>query len=68
MPGRRHRWPCKLAAGVFTPEPARLGLEIGGSETRAWAKSDDAAGRPSLAYLNGRQTAIAAGPSVIRWR
>jgi len=51
----------KLAAGVFTPERARLGLEIGGSEALAWAKGDDAAGRPSLAYLNGRQIAIAAG-------
>jgi alkylation response protein AidB-like acyl-CoA dehydrogenase len=51
----------KLAAGTFTPERARLALEIGGSEVLAWAPGDDAARRPAVDYLNGRQIAIAAG-------
>jgi alkylation response protein AidB-like acyl-CoA dehydrogenase len=51
----------KLAAGTFTPIRARLALEVGGSETLAWAKGDDDARRPALNYLNGRQIAIAAG-------
>ena len=51
----------KLAAGVYTPERARLALEIGGSATVAFAKDDDTARRPAIDYLNGRQIAIAAG-------
>ena len=47
--------------GMFTPIRARLALEIGGSEALAWAKGDDAAQRPAVDYLNGRQIAIAAG-------
>jgi alkylation response protein AidB-like acyl-CoA dehydrogenase len=51
----------KLAAGMLTPERARLGLEIGGSEALAWASDDETARRPAVDYLNGRQIAIAAG-------
>jgi alkylation response protein AidB-like acyl-CoA dehydrogenase len=51
----------KLAAGTFIPIRARLALEIGGSETLAWAKGDDEARRPAINYLNGRQISIAAG-------
>jgi len=51
----------KLAAGMYTPERARLALEIGGSATVAFAKDDDTASRPAVDYLNGRQIAIAAG-------
>jgi alkylation response protein AidB-like acyl-CoA dehydrogenase len=51
----------KLAAGTFAPIRARLALEVGGSETLAWAKGDDDARRPALNYLNGRQISIAAG-------
>ena len=46
---------------MFTPIRARLALEIGGSEALTWAKGDDAAQRPAVDYLNGRQIAIAAG-------
>jgi alkylation response protein AidB-like acyl-CoA dehydrogenase len=51
----------KLAAGTFTPERARLGLEIGGSDALAWPKGDDDAQQPATNYLTGRQIAIAAG-------
>jgi alkylation response protein AidB-like acyl-CoA dehydrogenase len=51
----------KLAAGTFTPERARLALEIGGSDALAWTKGDEDAGQPATDYLNGRQIAIAAG-------
>ncbi|MEO5899620.1 MAG: acyl-CoA dehydrogenase family protein [Ilumatobacteraceae bacterium] len=51
----------KLAAGMFTPVRARLALEIGGSEALTWEKGDNAAERPAIDYLNGRQIAIAAG-------
>ncbi len=51
----------KLAAGTFTPERARLALEIAGSDALAWAKGDDDAGQAATDYLNGRQIAIAAG-------
>jgi alkylation response protein AidB-like acyl-CoA dehydrogenase len=51
----------KLAAGMLTPVRARLALEIGGPEALTWSHDDDAAGRPAVDYLNGRQIAIAAG-------
>jgi alkylation response protein AidB-like acyl-CoA dehydrogenase len=51
----------KLAAGVLTPERARLGLEIGGVGALAWAQDDEAGRRPAVDYLNGRQISIAAG-------
>jgi alkylation response protein AidB-like acyl-CoA dehydrogenase len=51
----------KLAAGVLTPERARLGLEIGGVGALAWAHDDEAGRRPAVDYLNGRQISIAAG-------
>jgi len=51
----------KLAAGMLTPERARLALEIGGSGALAWAKDDSAAQQPAIDYLNGRQISIAAG-------
>jgi alkylation response protein AidB-like acyl-CoA dehydrogenase len=51
----------KLAAGMMTPVRARLALEIGGTEALTWSHDDDAAGRPAVDYLNGRQIAIAAG-------
>jgi hypothetical protein len=51
----------KLAAGVLTPERARLALEIGGPETLVFAPDDDVARRPASDYLNGRQISIAAG-------
>lgn len=51
----------KLAAGMLTPERARLGLEIGGVGALAWAHDDEAGRRPAVDYLNGRQIAIAAG-------
>jgi alkylation response protein AidB-like acyl-CoA dehydrogenase len=51
----------KLAAGMYTPERARLALEIGGTEALAWAAGDDKAQQPAIDYLNGRQIAIAAG-------
>jgi alkylation response protein AidB-like acyl-CoA dehydrogenase len=51
----------KLAAGTFTPERARLALEIGGTDALAWATGDDDSQQPAIDYLNGRQIAIAAG-------
>ncbi len=51
----------KLAAGVFSPIRARLGLEVGGSGSLAWNPDDEAAARPSINYLNGRIISIAAG-------
>jgi alkylation response protein AidB-like acyl-CoA dehydrogenase len=51
----------KLAAGTFTPERARLALEIGGTDALAWLQGDHDAGQPATDYLNGRQIAIAAG-------
>ena len=51
----------KLAAGMLSPERARLALDIGGSEAVVWAQHDDTARRPAFDYLNGRQIAIAAG-------
>lgn len=51
----------KLAAGTLAPIRARLALEVGGSETLAWAKGDKEARRPATDYLNGRQISIAAG-------
>jgi alkylation response protein AidB-like acyl-CoA dehydrogenase len=51
----------KLAAGTFTPERARLALEIGGIDALAWATGDDDGQQPATDYLNGRQIAIAAG-------
>ena len=51
----------KLAAGTFTPERARLALEIGGSAAVAFTAGDDTANRAAVDYLNCRQIAIAAG-------
>jgi alkylation response protein AidB-like acyl-CoA dehydrogenase len=51
----------KLAAGTFTPERARLELEIGGSDALAWPHGDPTGMRPALDYLNCRVIAIAAG-------
>ncbi len=51
----------KLAAGTFTPERARLALEIGGSASLAWERGDDNGQKQAVDYLNGRQIAIAAG-------
>jgi alkylation response protein AidB-like acyl-CoA dehydrogenase len=51
----------KLAAGVFAPIRARLGLDVGGSEALAWTKDAYEEQRPALNYLNGRQISIAAG-------
>src|SRR5215217_5346065 len=51
----------KLAAGMYTPIRARLGLEVGGSAALAWAMGDEQGQQPALNYLNGRVIAIAAG-------
>ncbi len=56
----------KLAAGVYTPLRARLGMEIGGPAALAWAVGDEAEGRPALDYLNGRRISIAAGTNEVQ--
>ena len=54
------------AAGTFTPERARLALEIGGTEALAWDQGDEAGRRPAVDYLNGRQISIAAGTNEVQ--
>lgn len=51
----------KLAAGIYTPERARIALEVGGLDALTWPAGDDESRKPALDYLNGRQMSIAAG-------
>ncbi|MGE0727609.1 MAG: acyl-CoA dehydrogenase family protein [Acidimicrobiia bacterium] len=57
---------AKLAAGVFTPLRARLGLEVGGPAALTWSPDDERGGRPALDYLNGRIVSIAAGTNEVQ--
>ncbi|MGD9752559.1 MAG: acyl-CoA dehydrogenase family protein [Acidimicrobiia bacterium] len=57
---------AKLAAGVFTPQRARLGLEVGGPAALTWSPDDERGGRPALDYLNGRIVSIAAGTNEVQ--
>jgi alkylation response protein AidB-like acyl-CoA dehydrogenase len=57
---------AKLAAGIFTPLRARLGLEVGGPAALAWGPGDERGGQPALNYLNGRIVSIAAGTNEVQ--
>jgi alkylation response protein AidB-like acyl-CoA dehydrogenase len=51
----------KLAAGVFDPIRARIGMEIGRGVALVWHHGDLEGQRASLNYLNGRIMSIAGG-------
>ena len=51
----------KLAAGVFDPIRARIGMEIGRGVALVWDHGDLEGQRASLNYLNGRIMSIAGG-------
>jgi alkylation response protein AidB-like acyl-CoA dehydrogenase len=51
----------KLAAGIFDPIRARIGMEIGRGAALVWEHGDLEGQRASLNYLNGRIMSIAGG-------
>jgi alkylation response protein AidB-like acyl-CoA dehydrogenase len=51
----------KLAAGMFLPIRARIGIDIGRAEALVWNNGDVDAMTTSLDYLNGRIMSIAGG-------
>jgi alkylation response protein AidB-like acyl-CoA dehydrogenase len=51
----------KLASGTLAPIRARIVVEVAGSRALLWPQGDDEAAEPSVAYMNGRMTSIAAG-------
>jgi alkylation response protein AidB-like acyl-CoA dehydrogenase len=51
----------KLAAGIFDPIRARIGMEIGRGAALVWDHGDLEGQRASLNYLNGRIMSIAGG-------
>jgi alkylation response protein AidB-like acyl-CoA dehydrogenase len=51
----------KLAAGIFDPIRARIGMEIGRGVALVWHHGDLEGQRASLNYLNGRIMSIAGG-------
>jgi alkylation response protein AidB-like acyl-CoA dehydrogenase len=51
----------KLAAGIFDPIRARIGMEIGRGVALVWDHGDLEGQRASLNYLNGRIMSIAGG-------
>jgi alkylation response protein AidB-like acyl-CoA dehydrogenase len=56
----------KLAAGVFDPIRARIGVEVGRTAALLWEPGDVGAMSPSLNYLNGRIMSIAGGTNEIQ--
>jgi alkylation response protein AidB-like acyl-CoA dehydrogenase len=51
----------KLAAGIFDPIRARIGMEVGRGAALVWDEGDLEGQRASLNYLNGRIMSIAGG-------
>jgi alkylation response protein AidB-like acyl-CoA dehydrogenase len=56
----------KLFRGTYNPIRARIAVEIGGSAAMTWETSDANGAETSLAYLNGRKSAIAGGTNEIQ--
>ncbi len=57
----------KLAAGMFSPIRARLGVEIGGTAALLWPEgAGEPDTLPALNYLNGRMVSIAAGTNEVQ--
>ncbi len=56
----------KLAAGVFDPIRARIGIEVGRTAALLWEPDDVDAKAASLNYLNGRIMSIAGGTNEIQ--
>lgn len=52
---------CKLAAGLWEPERARIGMALAGSRAVAWDEGDGHAESLVAQHLNGRIMAIAGG-------
>jgi alkylation response protein AidB-like acyl-CoA dehydrogenase len=51
----------KLAAGTFTSERARIGMEVGGAGALVWEAGDEQGMTTAVDYLIGRMPAIAGG-------
>jgi len=51
----------KLAAGIYEPQRARIGIDIGGERTVVWHRGDSVGAHAALAYLDGRIMSIAGG-------
>ncbi|MFI5042716.1 MAG: acyl-CoA dehydrogenase family protein, partial [Acidimicrobiales bacterium] len=51
----------KLAAGTFTAERARIGMEVGGAGALVWEPGDEQGMTTAVDYLIGRMPAIAGG-------
>jgi alkylation response protein AidB-like acyl-CoA dehydrogenase len=51
----------KLANGIYDPERARIGLDIGGPAAVTWPADQPSEGATATAYLNGRILSIAGG-------
>jgi alkylation response protein AidB-like acyl-CoA dehydrogenase len=51
----------KLFRGTYSPQRARLAVEIGGAGAMTWDPADPNGPEPSLSYLRGRGASIAGG-------